>query len=386
MNSPAGQLRVLAFEGFDGGSHRQVRESLSRYSVHEWAWVTRPARAWKWRLRTGAMELIESAREQKLMDTCPDVVFVTSMVAAGDLRSMLPPELRSAPLIVYMHENQAAYPFRTVGDGDEERDHQFALTNLTSIAAADRVLWNSKWNRDSFCASIKKLIDMSPDGRLGDVGEWIRKKSDICWPPVERPTRVLHNSQIADNGGPLGDGRIRRIVWPHRWEHDKGPDTLLRLARYLRNRSPGMYRWVLLGERFRRIPRSLETFLREFEHDIDHAGWVESRDDYWRHLADCSWVLSTARHEFFGIAVVEAMLAGCLPWLPNRLSYPEILPASARGLSPANVPADLKGIRQDITRHLLATSPEIAVGRIDGLISETHGQIPRQSPSDPLRR
>ena len=37
---------------------------------------------------------------------------------------MLPPELRSAPLIVYMHENQAAYPFRTVGDGDEERDHQ----------------------------------------------------------------------------------------------------------------------------------------------------------------------------------------------------------------------------------------------------------------------
>jgi glycosyltransferase involved in cell wall biosynthesis len=37
-------------------------------------------------------------------------------------------------------------------------------------------------------------------------------------------------------------------------------------------------------------------------------------------------VISTAWQENFGIAVVEAMAHGCLPLLPDRLSYPEILP------------------------------------------------------------
>ena len=36
--------------------------------------------------------------------------------------------------------------------------------------------------------------------------------------------------------------------------------------------------------------------------------------------------VSTAEHETFGIAAVEAMAAGCVPLLPNRLSYPEIVP------------------------------------------------------------
>ncbi len=321
------------------------------------------------------MELIEEAGRQGAFDARPDVIFVTSMVSGGDLRALLPVGLRNCPLVIYMHENQAVYPFRSTTSMQKSRDHQFALTNLTSLAAADLVIWNSHWNQESFCEGIEELLDKSPDGKLRQVRGWVSEKSIVCWPPVEPPNGVLHNTQEADN---TGRGRmatgITRIVWPHRWEHDKGPNTLLRLARYLRHRSPGRYRWTLLGEQYRKIPRSLDRFLDEFTGDIDHAGWVESREEYWSHLKRCDWVLSTARHEFFGIAVVEAMLAGCLPWLPNRLSYPEITPAVAHGLSPEGSIVDRAEVQQCLLKHLEPCVPRLAVGNLDNHLETIAGR------------
>jgi len=40
--------------------------------------------------------------------------------------------------------------------------------------------------------------------------------------------------------------------------------------------------------------------------------------------------VSTAQHEFFGLAVVEAIAAGAFPVLPNRLVYPERIPEEYR--------------------------------------------------------
>jgi glycosyltransferase involved in cell wall biosynthesis len=42
-------------------------------------------------------------------------------------------------------------------------------------------------------------------------------------------------------------------------------------------------------------------------------------------------VISTANQENFGISVVEAIRYGCIPLLPNRLSYPEIIPKVFHG-------------------------------------------------------
>jgi len=41
-------------------------------------------------------------------------------------------------------------------------------------------------------------------------------------------------------------------------------------------------------------------------------------------------VVSTALHDFFGVAVVEAMYCDCLPLLPNRLAYPQFIPPDDR--------------------------------------------------------
>lgn len=313
-------------------------------------------------MRTGAIELAEQVRQQRIDPGNVDALFVTSLMSAADLRALLPAGFRDKPMIVYMHENQAAYP---AGDGgDDPRDAHFPLTNLTSMAAADRVIFNSAWNRESFMAGARELLEHSRDGRFDDVLAAIEAESCVIWPPVEpppsgieRPSRILHNPT--------------RVVWPHRWEHDKGPDGLLEVARHF-TRSHNV-QWIILGQRYERIPAALETFQREFADRIDHVGFVEDRDEYWRWLARADWVLSTARHEFFGIAVVEALLPGALPWLPPELSYPELLPQCAKGLSPMNPPEDVDGVRRAIRAHLEPALATNSVRRIDNVIEELFG-------------
>lgn len=49
-----------------------------------------------------------------------------------------------------------------------------------------------------------------------------------------------------------------------------------------------------------------------------------SKDEYYELLAKSKIVISTALLEMFGIAMVEATMLGCLPLVPNRLSYKEM--------------------------------------------------------------
>jgi hypothetical protein len=60
--------------------------------------------------------------------------------------------------------------------------------------------------------------------------------------------------------------------------------------------------------------------------------------------------VSTATHEYYGIAALEALAAGCRPLLPDRLAYPELLADRA----------DAYGDRRDLERRLaeLAGGPD----------------------------
>ena len=363
MKSLASPLRVLAFESFDAGSHRQTRRAVETHCHLDWRWLTLPGRGWKWRMRTGAAELAAQVRvaaeEGKWGDWRPDVVFATSLISLGDLIAQLPRAWRTAVSVLYMHENQLVYPVRPEHAAEDDRDLQFAVTNLMSMLAADRVLFNSRWNRDSFLDGIGREAGRSPEGALKRIGADLRTRSEVVWPPVElpmpveppsgTPRRVLHNAPV--------------VVWPHRWEHDKGPDELLEIARRMRGRTA--VKWVLLGERFRIVPEAMERFLEEFEDDILHCGRIDDRDEYLAMLGSCDWVLSTASHEFFGIAVVEAMWMGCMPWLPGRLSYPELVPAGCIGLTPEDPPEGPGGLVESIRRHLGPCRSKEAVRRIE---------------------
>ncbi|MDG1137240.1 MAG: DUF3524 domain-containing protein, partial [Phycisphaerales bacterium] len=280
---------ILAFESFDGGSHKQFRETIKKHSCHDWTWSTRPPRSWKWRMAISAQEMVDAVIAQGI--SIPDVIFCTSLTDVAALRAALPKEWRALPIVLYMHENQVAYPTQ------DARDASYSFTNLQSVLTADLAIYNSKWNLDSFVTGIESLLDKSWDTTLKDIGNRIRDNATVAWVPVELPPenlRVLHN---LDNSGPRD---ATRIVWPHRWEHDKGPDHLLALAR--EHTTKLNLRWIILGEQFSEIPESLKILEDEFQDRIDHMGYVESKAEYWKWLAKADWVLSTANHEFFGIA------------------------------------------------------------------------------------
>ena len=289
-----------------------------------------------------SLEMVDEVLEQGSVP--PNVIFATSLTDVAALRAGLPRGWRDIPIVLYMHENQVAYPT------NDARDASFAFTNLQSVLTADLAIFNSKWNFDSFIDGIEKLLDKSWDTSLKEVGDRIREHATVAWVPVELPPahmRVLHNSDNEGRSKPL---EATTILWPHRWEHDKGPERLLELAR---EHSESLnLRWIILGEQFSEIPEAIATFRTEFADRIDHMGFVESKEQYWQWLFKADWVLSTASHEFFGIAVVEALFAGCLPWLPDCLSYRELLPAAGRGLSPLSTPSDQYAVHVAIADHL----------------------------------
>lgn len=113
------------------------------------------------------------------------------------------------------------------------------------------------------------------------------------------------------------------IVWNHRWEHDKDPDLFFSTLYGLKAEGVD-FRLIVLGKSFRQGPKVFAEAREVLSDRIIHFGHVRSRSDYLAILSRTDIVVSPARHEFFGLAVLEAVRAGCRPLLPRRLVYPEL--------------------------------------------------------------
>ena len=301
-------MNILALEPYYGGSHKAFIDGLSKVSKHTWAVLTLPAHKWKWRMRHSAITFARQAAEFLKKGRTWDIVFCSDMLNLAEFTALAPVEIAGLPKVVYFHENQLTYPVRV----ENERDYQFAMTNLTSALVADAVWFNSQFHKDCFLDALANFLKSMPDHQPVDEIERIRAISSVYPPGIaEFPGRP------AREPGPL------HILWAARWEHDKNPEDFFEALGILKANDV-QFKVSVIGQSFRDRPEVFGQAHGYFHDHIDHWGYQQSREDYGHALSQADVIVSTSNHEFFGIGVVEAIAAGAYPLLPNRLSYPEI--------------------------------------------------------------
>lgn len=308
-------LEVLLLEPFWGGSHRAAAEGWMRHTRHRVWLETLPPRFWKWRMRGAALEFAGRLRDGRVR---PDVLFVTSMVDLAHLKAALP-EL--PPALLYFHENQAAYPGRP-GEPGEERDLQFAFTHLASVAAADRVAFNSAFQRRAFLEGMGEILRRMPDARPLWVLERAARISEVL--PLGIEVGALPPRPGPEPGTPP------LVLWNHRWEHDKAPEVFFRVLEGLAAEGVA-FRVAVAGESFREAPAVFPRAREALGRRVAHWGFVPDRAAYLGLLARADVVVSTARQENFGLSMLEAACAGAHPLAPDALSYPEVFPREWHG-------------------------------------------------------
>jgi len=306
--------RVLFLDPYHGPSHAALSTAYAAHSRHQVTLLALPPRKWKWRMRGAALAFEPQVRA---LPEPPEALVTTDMLNVPEflalLRDALPPRL---PVVTYFHENQITYPLPR----RDERDFHFGLANIHTALASDLVVFNSAFHRDEFLAAIPSLIGLMPDQRPEGLVARVAARSQVLGVPVDVPDVP---------GPPRAPEKL--ITWNHRWEEDKDPDAFFAAMEALDARGVE-FKMVVLGQSFREQPACFARASARLAHRVAHWGYLPHREAYLAMLARCRVVASTARHEFYGLAVREAIAAGCYPLLPHRVVYPELVDGRAEHL------------------------------------------------------
>jgi len=299
-------VNIIFVESFYGGSHKSFLDGLMKYSRHDITSITLPSRFWKWRLRSAALYVAEEYGEA--LRQC-DLIIATDLINLADLKAL---SRFNCPSILFLHENQLTYP---TPEG-EKPELNFGFANLVSALAADRCLFNSQYHLQEFDYALKQFINDIPEFVPELAHQQVMSQSQVIYMGID--FSEFRRRPVLDNPRPI-------ILWNHRWEFDKQPEVFFRQL-YKLEAEGFDFELLLLGENFQMHPKEFIEAREKLTGRIRQYGYVESVYDYARYLAMSDIVVSTAIQENFGFAVIEAMHCHTLPLLPNRLSYPEILP------------------------------------------------------------
>ncbi|KAL7866130.1 hypothetical protein SRHO_G00113770 [Serrasalmus rhombeus] len=391
-------MSVLLVEAFYGGSHKQLIDLLQE-SVDDCVTYSLPAKKWHWRARTAAlyfMQAIPSSPSYRIL-------FTSSVLNLAELVA-LRPDLASLKKILYFHENQLIYPMRKSQERDFQYGYNQILSCLVADVVLFNSAFNMDSFLSSISTFMKTMPDHRPKGldqlirpkcrvlyfpiRFADVTRFLpehklqlrqtqslhtsssQDSPDLYEITKASSTASIHGSQNEppmkkpSEEGPLQENdmeemahhltfsqcvdreprmpRPLHIVWPHRWEHDKDPQLFFQTLLKLRERELN-FEVSVLGETFTDVPDIFAEAKEQLVSHIRHWGFMPSKEDYLRALCQADVVVSTAKHEFFGVAMLEAVHCGCYPLCPKALVYPEIFPGPYLYATPEQLCKKLQG-------------------------------------------
>ncbi|MEH6609621.1 MAG: DUF3524 domain-containing protein [Halioglobus sp.] len=324
-------MRVLLLSAYHAQSHAHwVRMLEHMFPAWQWQVLTLPARHFSWRVRGNP--LYWSVAERATLERDYDLLIATSMVDLATLKGLIP-SLAALPTVYYFHENQFAYPVQEGGHSLLEAQ----MVSLYGAMAADSVVFNSRYNHQSFFDGLGALLNRLPDYVPPEILSALRAKSTILPVPI-KPERPQDEPSAGYSAPREAKQRPLRLLWIGRFEYDKGADGLLGTLRGLRE-SGISFELALIGQQFRNSPQAFDTIGDEFASELVQFGFVDGNENYQQWLSAADMVLSTAIHEFQGLAILEAVALGCVPVVPDRLAYAELYPDLFRYHSSPQEPA-----------------------------------------------
>ncbi len=336
---------VLVLEPWYRGSHRKWLDGWRSTSQHQINVVQGPDTGWRRSLVTAPARFAEAITQSSVEI---DALVASSPIDLATVMGLLDPKIQRPPTLLYLHESQVGYPPGPKGG----RAYRGIINDWTSISTADRVAVATHFHAGVLTERMPPFVDELIQG-AGPKLETLLLSIEVL--PIGISTSDLEPSKVT--------GAIR-VMWNHRWSYDKGPGEFVHALSVLASEGYE-FEVYALGEVERSGRRAHERLLNQLKDRVILSGH-QDEDSYLDALCRSDLVISSAQHDFFGVAVAEAVAAGARPLLPRRLAYPEMVPKSLRstllydaGLLEALRPV-IASSREGLHRYRSATMAHVA--------------------------
>ncbi len=163
--------------------------------------------------------------------------------------------------------------------------------------------------------------------------------------PAERVTVIHHG--VPDPFGPLDESRDRERLALTVGPIDsgtlvqKGHLAFVQAARHLPD-----VRFVFVGKP---LDDAIDRLRAEAAENVEFTGWL-SDDELTALYARASVYVQASRHEGFGLAVAEAMLAGCVPVVMDVTAMPEVVDGAGVLIASQDPQAVAAGVSEALAR------------------------------------
>ncbi len=299
------------------GSHQQWAENLAKFSSHKFIIFSLQGRHWKWRMHGAAITL---GQQILRADIEPDLFLLTDMLDASLFKAIICNKYPNTPIAVYFHENQLTYPW---SKDDEDialkRNNHYGFINYTSALIADAIFFNSTFHKEEYITSLPSFLKQFPDHKNLDTVKSIANKSSVLYVGLDINEVSKRELRVK---------MTKTILWNHRWEYDKNPEVFFKTLIKLKNENIP-FKLIVAGETNAKHPKIFDTILQSLDGNIIHFGYAPSVEKYKDLLFQSDILPVTSIQDFFGISIIEAIAHGVFPLLPNRLVYPEHIPADS---------------------------------------------------------